>query len=208
MEKIKSQKLNLEKNLGKFEKSYAYMITIINISDRNINLLGLIAKQIYINLSEDSGLKHEMKQALDNIKIKKHKIVPVEKAKTKLSKDVGKILKGEAKEILKLSINEVMELLDDAFESFVFSKDSRDLFEEYLSTIIKDDKLRKKILNTPVSEEEQTRKSVMKDLDKEIKKYFVMNPEAYKHYEKLTGTDIFDKVNEYAYELIRQDLSN
>ena len=80
------------------------------------------------------------------------------------------------------------------------------MFEEYLNSIIDNKELRKKILNTPVSEELQAKQNIMIDLDKKIKNYLFASKEGFELLERYKSSDLLDKINEQAYLLIRQDL--
>ena len=102
--KDKITKNEFRENLGKFFLSFNYMNTIIKIEDRNIALLGLLAKQLYLALAENDGSKQEIKSALENLKIEKHKIIAVDKIEYEEAKR-GKLHKVKEREISKLTIH-------------------------------------------------------------------------------------------------------
>lgn len=203
-QKDKITKNEFRKNLGKYYRSFNYMNTIIKIKDRNIALLGLLAKQLYLALAENDGSKQEIKNALDNLKIEKHKVVAVEKNEYQEAKR-GKLNKVKEREISKLTINEILELIQENFDTYTYNKDSKKLFEEYLKSIIDNKELRKKILNTPVSEELQTKQNIMIDLDKKIKNYLFSSKEGFELLNQYKDSNLLEDINEQAYLLIRQD---
>ena len=204
-ESDKVTKTEFRKNIGRFALSYSYMNTIKKIDDRNIKLMGLIAKQIYLALAENTGTKQEINDALENLKIEKYKVVAVEKSELKdPSKDYG-LNKIKEREIAKLTINEILELLGETYDTYTYSKDSKKQFEEYLKTIIDDEGLRKKIVDTPKNEKEQTKKTILSDLDKRIKSYLFKTEEGFNLLEKYKGSDILERLNEQAYFLLEDN---
>lgn len=204
-ESDKVTKTEFRKNLGKFAKSYSYMNTIKKIDDRNIKLMGLISKQIYLALAENTGTKQEINDALENLKIEKYKVVAVERGEVDDIKKSYGIKKIKEREIAKLTINEILELLGETFDTYTYSKESRKQFEEYLESLLEDKKLVKKIMNTPESEKEQTKKTILSDLDKRIKSYLFRTEEGFNLLEKYRGSDILDRLNEQAYFLLENN---
>lgn len=200
----KITKNEFRKNLGKFGRSYSYMNTIIKIDDRNIKLLGILAKQLYLGLNENDGSKEEIRNALENLKIEKYNVVAVEKREYQDGRK-GTLNKVKEREISKLTINEIIELIEENYDTFTYSKEGKKLFEEYLKTLIDDKDLRKKILNTPLSEKDQNKKSILNDLNKRIKSHLFKTEEGFNLLEKYKNTDILEKLNEQAYFLLEDE---
>lgn len=204
---VYSKKDKIAKNefrtyLGRFAKNFDWYNSIINIDNKNIATLGLFANQLYNKLSQDNKATFDIKKIISKIQLENFKIAPA-KESNKEMKGGKKKSSGQVKEVAKLTINEIIETISEAFVSHSISKEGSKAFEEYLKTMVKDENIRKKILNTPKSEIEQNTKLLLKDLNKEISEYLFRDH--YDIYEKLKDSDLLNQTNLHLIELINQD---
>ena len=191
------------KDLNKFSTSFNYINTITIIEDINIELLGLISKQVYLALAEVSNSKQELQEALELIEIESHKILPIKKVDSTQEERKGFSKLGQEREIMTLSINDIIELLDESYEILTLSGSSKEIFENYLKSILNDSILKKRIKSTPESEKNQTKKTIQKELEKRFHEHLFKSTIGLEILEKYRESNLLEDLNEYIYSKLQ-----
>jgi type I restriction enzyme R subunit len=199
-------KLEFRQNLGKYVKSFEFLNSFCNLSDKNHILLGLFGKVFLFSISEQIGSISDLKKALEKITVEKPKIIAIKGANL-LDKDKKSNKSQEVREVQKLTIAEIMEILNDTFDRLgLTDKEHKKLMHSYLTSVVSDEELKQKITNAPKSELENLEKSIKKTLDDRISEYLFNDSKGFEIMSKLSNkAEILTKVNNYAFEILKQE---
>lgn len=200
--KDKVTKGEFRQNLRRYVSTYEYLNSFSKIPNRNQILLALFGELFNEKISEEGASTADLKKAIEKIKIEKPKVAPAKESEIK-GEGKKRGISIKYREVAKLTINDIIDVLNESFELHAFTKENRELFEEYLKTIVADENIRKKILNTPEGELRQTKVLLKEELEGKIQNHFFFK--GYDFYEQYKDEGIFEKANELAIQMLIQE---